>query len=306
MASPAKEVTIPKTPVPSKEFVSYLAEHPNTPVRELLKPFTEYEDALRRVFATQPDHKEIQDHFANLVPLFGGNEDLRIRARDLEKESEKEKQNYIMPLKDEERKANGEMAIVDKQEFMKNFAIFSESALQNLDWTNIVVAGSSVLTPLLPVPEKHKQNKKTLREYYHNMLAPTSDVDVFIYGANEEEAYQRMIQIEATVKDNLLWEVTSIRTKHTITIVSRYPNRHVQIVLRLYKSVSEILTGFDVNCSCVAFDGKQVYASPRAIASLITQSSEIDLNRRSPSYEHRKFVFLPISSNLPPIDCQAC
>ena len=69
--------------------------------------------------------------------------------------------------------------------------------------------------------------------------------------------------------------------------MSHYPIRHVQIVLRLYKSVSEILTGFDVDCSCFAYDGNQVYGTPRGIASLMTQTNTIDLSRRSPSYESR-------------------
>jgi hypothetical protein len=32
-----------------------------------------------------------------------------------------------------------------------------------------------------------------------------------------------------------------------------------KIVLRVYKSVSEILTGFDIDCSGAAYDGEQVY-----------------------------------------------
>lgn len=71
------------------------------------------------------------------------------------------------------------------------------------------------------------------------------------------------------------------------TNVLRYPTRHVQIVLRIYSSISEILTGFDVDCSCAAYDGKQVYASPRAIAAYMTQVNTVDLTRRSPSYENR-------------------
>lgn len=68
---------------------------------------------------------------------------------------------------------------------------------------------------------------------------------------------------------------------------SEYPVRHVQIVLRIYKDISEILTGFDVDCSAAAYDGKQVYCSPRALESYITQINRIDLSRRSPSYESR-------------------
>lgn len=94
-------------------------------------------------------------------------------------------------------------------------------------------------------------------------------------------------QIESSIRDSILTETTTIRTKNALTIASQYPTRHVQIVLRIYKSVSEILTGFDVDCSCAAYDGKQVYASPRAIAAYITQINTIDLGRRSPSYENR-------------------
>jgi len=78
-----------------------------------------------------------------------------------------------------------------------------------------------------------------------------------------------------------------VRTKNAITIASHYPIRHVQIVLRRYKSVSEILTGFDVDCSCFAYDGSQVYGTPRAITAFMTQTNTIDLSRRSPSYESR-------------------
>lgn len=79
----------------------------------------------------------------------------------------------------------------------------------------------------------------------------------------------------------------TIRTKNAITIASQYPIRHVQIVLRLYQSVSEILTGFDIDCSCLAYDGTQVHGSPRAITALATQINTVDLSRRSPSYESR-------------------
>lgn len=63
--------------------------------------------------------------------------------------------------------------------------------------------------------------------------------------------------------------------------------RHIQIILRLYRSKAEILTHFDVDCCCFGYDGTQVYGSPRAILALLTQSNTIDLSRRSPSYEHR-------------------
>ena len=58
-------------------------------------------------------------------------------------------------------------------------------------------------------------------------------------------------------------------------------------MLRVYKSVSEILTGFDIDAAGGAYDGKQVYVTPRALGSFITQINHVDLSRRSPSYENR-------------------
>lgn len=57
--------------------------------------------------------------------------------------------------------------------------------------------------------------------------------------------------------------------------------------MRSYKSVSEILTGFDIDSAGGAYDGDQVYVTPRALGSFITQINHIDLSRRSPSYENR-------------------
>lgn len=139
----------------------------------------------------------------------------------------------------------------------------------------------------MPVPKEYSDSKRALRQYYHDVVAPASDVDLFLYGLSEEDALEKIKQIERKVKDSILAETTTIRTKHAITIASQYPTRHVQIVLRIYKSVAEILTGFDVDCSCAAYDGNQVYASPRALAAFMTQVNTIDLTRRSPSYENR-------------------
>ena len=95
-----------------------------------------------------------------------------------------------------------------------------------------------------------------------------------------------------------------MRTKNAITIVAHYPVRHVQIVLRLYQSVSEILTGFDVDCSCFAYDGKEVYGTPRSIAAFMTQTNTIDLSRRSPSYESRlsKYAHRGFEIHCPNLD----
>ncbi len=272
-----------------KDFIPYFVKHPSTSIPELLEPYKAFEGELRKIYAQQPSHEAIKDGNINLVPLFAGHEQkVKIRSRHLETASDEENSKYIMPLKDEDRKPDGAPAIVGSfKEFKENFNLFSESSLTDLDWSNVVAAGSAVTTALLPVPEKWAASKKSRREYYHRHLAPASDVDLFLYGLTEEQGREKIKQIERSIKDSILYETTTIRTKNAITIASQHPTRHVQIVLRLYDSISQIITGFDVDCACAAYDGKQVYAAPRAIAAFVTQCNTIDLKRRSPSYENR-------------------
>ncbi|KAM0715936.1 hypothetical protein Q7P37_008450 [Cladosporium fusiforme] len=278
---------IPSLPVPPRRFIEHVAANPSTPISELLQPFKQYEDELRKVFAQQPEHNVTKQ--PSIVPVFEGHEkNVQIRARDLTAEPKGLRETYIMPLRPAERKPDGALAIADSmQQFKANFNIFSESSLADLNWDNVIVAGSAVVTSLLSVPEQYSHSKRSLRLYYHEIVAPASDVDLFLYDLTEEQAVEKIKQIEKNVRDALLVETTTIRTKNTITIVSQYPVRHVQIVLRIYKSITEILTGFDVDCSCGAYDGKQVWASPRAIAAYMTQTNTLDLTRRSPSYENR-------------------
>lgn len=289
MATTAEPVELhfPKLPAKHEQFLQYVAAHPQKPMLELLEPFKQYDAELRKAFAQQPDHPAVKQ--PSILPVFAGHEKhVTVRARDPKAETEQQRDCYIMPLQKEDRKPNGAPAIVQSmKEFQTNFAVFSESSLADLDWSNIAVCGSAVVTSLLSVPKEHAKSKRALRQYYHEHLAPASDVDIFLYGLTEEQAMEKIKQIERNVRDALLVETTTVRTKNAITIASKHPVRHVQIVLRIYKNISEILTGFDVDCSCAAYDGKQVYVSPRALVSYMTQINTIDLTRRSPSYENR-------------------
>lgn len=52
----------------------------------------------------------------------------------------------------------------------------------------------------------------------HEKFAPASDIDLFLYGLNEQEAIEKIKQIETSVRDTILSEVTVVRTKNAITI----------------------------------------------------------------------------------------
>ncbi|KAK5056680.1 hypothetical protein LTR84_012212 [Exophiala bonariae] len=280
-------IILPELPVPISDFVHYADQQPHTQVGvgQAVEPFKAYENKLREIYAQHLDHPAVSAN--HLVSIFETSP-CTTRARDLNKESADQKDAYLLSLPDDLRRKHGSPATVQSlKDFRTNFTIFSESSLTELKWDNVVVAGSAVNTSLLPLNAPYSKSKRALRNYYHDKLAPASDVDLFLYGLNEEEAVEKIKQIETSVRDSILAETTTVRTKNAITIVSEYPVRHVQIVLRLYKSISEILTGFDVDSSCVAYDGQHVWASPRAVAAFMTQVNSVDLTRRSPSYENR-------------------
>ena len=124
-----------------------MSAHPDTPMEDLVAPYKEYESKLRNIYAQDPDHPAVEKQ--HLVPVFAGHEQrVKIRARDLEAESKAEADHYIMPLSVNDRKKNNAPAIVQSlKEFQTNFQLFSESSLVDIDWSNIVVAGSAVCYP---------------------------------------------------------------------------------------------------------------------------------------------------------------
>jgi hypothetical protein len=211
---------LPKLPTAHGELANYIASHPDTPIEDIIGPFRKYEAVLREAYAQERDNPALDDPLLNVVPLFTkGKADIKTRARDLSKETPAEKDKYIMTLPDDKRRPDGSPALVESlKEFRHNFGIFSESALSEMDWSNVVAAGSSVVNCILPVPDKYKTSKRALRQYYHEKFCPASDVDLFLYGLTEEQAIEKIKDIEARVRDAILAECTVVRTKNAITI----------------------------------------------------------------------------------------
>jgi len=154
---------LPQVPVPHKDFISFIQSRQHEPVEHIVAPYNEYEAKLRKGFAQHRDHQALQDPKVNAVSMFEKDyEVLRICSRRTDDQALNER--YVMPLQIKDRKPDGAPATVESmQDFKKNFNLFSESSLADLDWTNVVAAGSSVVTALLPVPDKYNTSKKTLR-----------------------------------------------------------------------------------------------------------------------------------------------
>ena len=184
-----------------------------------------------------------------------------------------------------------------------NFSLFTENQFQNLNWDNILVAGGSVLGCLEPHDAKKPKDK---RNYFHKNAYKNSDIDIFFYGLNAKQANEKLNDIYETVCDSLIGgeDVICFRSQHAVTIISKFPYRHIQIILRLYKSPAEILMGFDVDACAIGFDGEDVYMTPRAHHAITKKMNTVDMTRRSPSYEMRlaKYCQRGYSILIPSLD----
>jgi hypothetical protein len=167
-------------------------------------------------------------------------------------------------------------AVVDKTEFKKRWDEFTLGILNGLDWSNVFCAGGAVLGNLAK----------------DNAGFNSSDIDLFIFGINDdEEANRKLKQIHQVVCNNTRGRGDVIRTQRAITILNSYPYRHVQIILRMYKSPAEVLFGFDIDSCTVGYDGNNVWCMPRFQRALTKRYNLVNNSRRSLTYEQRLYKY---------------
>ena len=96
-----------------------------------------------------------------------------------------------------------------------------------------------------------------------------ADIDIIIVADSVEEA--RPI-VEATIakvakryKNHRIYE-----TPCSVQIIGDFPQRHVQIVTVLNKSLDEYLLFVDLDCTALAFDGETLWGCPRSYLAMNT------------------------------------
>ncbi len=150
----------------------------------------------------------------------------------------------------------------DKSTFRDRFAMQFGFNLRDFD--NVLVAGGSIYSVLCG--------------------APVVDFDLFIYGLDVTTATQRVYQLIYHFLQSGD-KVTIVNSARCTTVVVR--NIKIQIIHRLYKSVAEVLYGFDISSCAAGYDGRRVYFTALARYSFEYMCNVIDLTRRSTTYEQR-------------------
>jgi len=229
------------------------------------------EDKLREVFAQDKKNYKTADPYVHLIDVFNKRESFYYQQETKDELALPKLFNKIRTPSSED------YAIVTKDEFKKNFKELCNGVFKGLDWSNTFVAGGAVLGSVMSVTDRSGFKD--------------SDIDLFLYGLTEEEANEKLKHIYFVVQSNTKATSEVIRTKNAVTILGQYPHRHIQIVLRLYKSPAEILMGFDIDACTVGFDGDRVWALPRAQRALTKRYNLVDMSRRSLTYEARLYKY---------------
>lgn len=222
--------------------------------------------------------------------------------------------NYSMPTiySDRTSKLKNQM-IHQIDTFQIAFNMKYSDYLSELQMDHVLIAGGSIGGVLL--------NEKL-----------DVDIDLFVYGLDLESgdvkaekillqlyksyelAFIKKCQEKESAKllltqdqiDQLIFEKVKIRTirnKNSITVLFD-DGMKVQIILRLYSSISEILHGFDLGSSAVGFDKDKLYFTTLSKISYEYLANIVDPTRRSTTYELRliKYYHRGFSIIMPDLD----
>lgn len=101
------------------------------------------------------------------------------------------------------------------------------------------------------------KTKDQMVDHFHNKSFPSSDIDIYLYGLDESQFREKVCKLHKHLKEKSK-DVFVVKSPLTLTFVSQYPSRHIQIVTGIWKSMEQILLEPDIDCTCAGFDGEKV------------------------------------------------
>ena len=124
---------------------------------------------------------------------------------------------------------------------------------------------------------------------------PQNDTDIFLYGIENEQKIHAIITDIWDLYRSQFSSVQSVlfRTSCAVTMFQpTYSHRNViQIILRRYDSMENILQSFDLDSSCLLYNGKMMYVNKRGLRFLQTNANYVDVNRQSNTFIKRLFKY---------------
>ncbi len=164
--------------------------------------------------------------------------------------------------------------LILNENFNMEFSKKTFDLLTYINWDNIIIAGGSLVNIITKSTEK------------------ISDVDMFVYGLDAKSAKKKVDHVINAIKQkstDMNYETRVYMNKNVINIYvfDKKKLLQIQIILRLYDTLAQVLVGFDVDCCCIAFNGTNLLVTQRGLNAIKYRVNVANLSRRSPSYENR-------------------
>ena len=116
----------------------------------------------------------------------------RTRARSTAPSSRSFSQEFVFPLRPDRRRAHlTPSTVVTFDAFLRNWEVFTHNILSKMkpsDWSNIIVAGGSVLASLITQPSRPTLAEK-LNMVFLGEAWGTSDIDIFLWGLSPDQVF---------------------------------------------------------------------------------------------------------------------
>jgi hypothetical protein len=184
-------------------------------------------------------------------------------------------------------------------DWLRTLDDFKEEVAEKHTWLDAIVSKNLVLAGGAPVSIIQR--------------AHFGDADLFLVGLSEPECDAEINRVLEALFN--LWGVLTVyRTASCVTIrageLEAYSGRPewplVQIILRRYDTVSEVIHGFDNGACAVAYDGEEVWFTSLSKVAFELLVMIPDMTRRRNSYERRlrKYYSRGFGIVLPEIDME--
>lgn len=240
------------------------------PLTEEQRKLRELENEYREKFVNERNHPSLADPYLLLEDVYKNEDKFKYAA--LTPEEEKIPKVFT---RFKRQRTPGEPAVVSEQQFFTNWKEFTKGMFEGLDWNNVFAAGGSVVGCL-----------------NSSAGGSGSDIDLFIWGLDsDEEANAKLRHIHQVLQKNQKSKGDVIRTSRAVTFIGEYPYRHVQVILRRYKSPAEVLLGFDIDSCSAGFNGTRAMVMERFRRAITKGYNLVDTLRRSTTYESRLFKY---------------
>lgn len=180
--------------------------------------------------------------------------------------------------------------------FRKNYGQY----FSHVNFSNILIAGGCVSKTLLQsgwendvdiflygltVEQANAKIEELIGQIYKSYQ--TNKINEYLAKAREEGKDIKQInqeELNVLLSDEV--DIMNVRNKNCLSL-NFYGSIKIQIIFRLYKSISEILHGFDLGSSAIGYDGQEIYFTSLGKFAYEYLANIVDTTRRSTTYEVR-------------------